>query len=418
MYNIKSYIYSLLYKLSRFLKTDIFYLIKQGGAVEISKIVSLILSFLLSIVLANFLSQEEYGTYKYALSIFAYLSIPTLAYGMTTSLSRSIAQNKQPAVLRYITVQLKWSFLSFLASIGLSVYYLIQQNFTLSIVFIASSLLLPVMEIANIYTAIWQGRKDFVSLSKINIVSKTISTIALALAAILSKNALLMILVYLIIFSSIRFYFLVYTLKKHKISISKTVKDEEGISYGKHLSFISILEIISSHIDKILTFHILGPAQLAVYAFAIAIPEQIKSVLKPLDTLAYPKFVERDEEEIKKSLPRKFAQLFALSVIIIAAYWIAAPFIYKIFFPQYTQSIFYSQIFAISMINLTLFPSGTFLRAKKKIKKQYIAGIINPLFNIAITTALIINYGIMGIIIARIITRISSSLFNTYLIYK
>ncbi len=414
----KKNIYNIIKKLNKILKTDVFYLIKQGGAVEISKIISLILSFLLSVVLANFLSQEDYGIYKYALSIFAYLSIPTLAYGMSSSLSRSIAQGKKPAILKYVTIQLKWSFLSFIASIGLSVYYLVQQNTTLSIVFLASSLLLPVMEIANIYTAIWQGRKDFISLSKINITSKLITTLALVLAAILSKSALLMILVYLIVFSSIRFYFFVYTLKKHKISISETIQDKEGISYGKHLTFISILEIISSHIDKILTFHILGPAQLAVYAFAIAIPEQIKSMLNPLDTLAYPKFVERDEEEIKKSLPRKFIQLFALSIIIIALYWIVAPFIYKIFFPQYTQSIFYSQVFAISMINLTLFPSGTFLKAKKKIKKQYIAGIVNPIFNIAITTILIINYGIMGIVIARIITRISSSLLNTYLVYK
>jgi O-antigen/teichoic acid export membrane protein len=132
------------------------------------------------------------------------------------------------------------------------------------------------------------------------------------------------------------------TIKKLKPN-SKT---ELGtISYGKHLSLMGVIGLVAGQIDKILIFHFLGAAELAIYSIAIAPPEQIKALLKNIKNLALPKFSEKSISEIKKTIYQKMAKLFLILIFIVGIYWFIAPYIFKMFFPQYLESLFYSQIF-------------------------------------------------------------------------
>ena len=195
-------------------------------------------------------------------------------------------------------------------------------------------------------------------------------------------------------------------------------EDPKAIPYGKHLSLMKVINTIASYIDRLFVFHFLGAVPLAVYAFAIAMPEQIKGAFSLLDTLAFPKFIGRNSEEIKASFKKKALRLFLLGGVVIGAYILAAPFIFKTFFPRYEEAVFYSQLFALSMLNLALFPATTALRAKKNVKGLYISNFVTPIFQIITMLVFILWQGLLGLIIARIISRFFGSFLDTYLFFR
>ena len=156
---------------------------------------------------------------------------------------------------------------------------------------------------------------------------------------------------------------------------------------------------------------------MAVYNFAIAIPDQTKGPLKGLGKLIFPKFVEREDKEIRSGMNRKFLMLFIGSVIITLVYIMVAPYIFQIFFPKYMASVLYSQIFALSLVSMTSNPAGVYLAAKKKIREQYISNVFVSILQIIAVSVSIIYWGLLGLVIARVFVRLATSITNVALYY-
>lgn len=105
-------------------------------------------------------------------------------------------------------------------------------------------------------------------------------------------------------------------------------------------------------------------------------------------------------------------------VIIVITYFITAPYIYTVFFPQYTESIFYSQIFALTLL---FFPQkfiGTVFQAHAHTKALYISSTIVPIVRIILMLALIPPFGIMGALVAEICARAFNLLLVSFLFVR
>ena len=79
----------------KYIKTDMVYLARSGFWLLFGQGTTLLSVLALSIVFANFLPKETYGTYKYILSLTGIFSIFTLP-GMTTALIRATARGPNP----------------------------------------------------------------------------------------------------------------------------------------------------------------------------------------------------------------------------------------------------------------------------------------------------------------------------------
>ncbi len=178
---------------------------------------------------------------------------------------------------------------------------------------------------------------------------------------------------------------------------------------------MGVLNGIAGNIDKVLLFHFVGPVQLAIYSFAIAIPDQTKGPLKMLNTMLQAKFVNRSDEEIHAGMKNKMLWLAISSVAFIIAYILIAPYFYAFFFPNYTESVLYSQIYVLSSLGLIFSPAASYLAAKKKVKEQYISKIAATTLQITALLIGVIFWGLLGLIIARVATRLTSSTLNRYL---
>jgi O-antigen/teichoic acid export membrane protein len=181
---------------------------------------------------------------------------------------------------------------------------------------------------------------------------------------------------------------------------------------------MNVISAIAGQIDQILLFTIIGPAQLAIYSFAILGPEKIKEILKLLNTLALPKFSAKEKELLKPAIMPKFWLLMILSVVIIILYIIMAPFLYQLFFPKYMASVPYSRFLSLTIIGFPVSFLFTYFQAKTMTKHLYIIRTAQPIIQIILMVLLVKPYGIWGIIGAIIGTTFLSLVLHLILLKK
>jgi len=390
------------------------YFSRGGFWLTAGQMFSSLSAFLLSIAFANLLPKETYGTYKYVLSIASILSIPTLS-GMTTSLAQAIASGSDGSFIPAVKARIKWGLLGALASLILASYYFYQADTTLTISFLMAAVFLPFMDSFNSYEAILVGKKLFKTSTKYNIIMKAAATIGMISTLYLTKNIFLIIFSYFILYTVLRFIFLQITIYKIELNHQQ---DPKTISYGKHLSLMNVISTAASQLDKILIFNYLGAIELGIYSFAIAMPEQIKGLLNNIQTLALPKFTQSTHRENRKTILIKMLKFSVIVFPVVIIYIITAPYIFKLFFPQYLDAVFYSQIFSLSLLTI---PAGlpiTFLQSQANTKKLWQLNLITPITQIIVMFIGVYFYGLMGVIMARVISRIINFILFVKMVEK
>jgi O-antigen/teichoic acid export membrane protein len=409
MENIKNKFIALLRWSEKYTKTDMVYLAKGGFWATTSQICVSLMTFLLAIAFAHYVSKEAYGEYKYVLSVASILGAFTLS-GLGTAVLQSVSRGYEGTLRYAFWKNIRWSTLFFLGATTTALYYLAHGNASLGISMLLVGCLWPFFTSTNLYSNYLIAKKDFKRSSiYFFIIGNLFPSLCLFATMLITSSVAYLIAVYTVSNTIIGAILYIRILKIYKPN--KEV-DPEMLGYGKHLSLINILIIVGSNIDQILAFHYIGAVELAIYNFAIAIPDQIKGPMKNLTGLIFPKFTERSDTEIRSGMKNKFLYLFIGSAVLIIVYILVSPYIFHIFFPKYTDSIFYSQIFSLSLLWMSSIPAETYLSAKKKIKELYLSNILIFILQIILMSFGVIFLGLLGLVLARVITRLSTSAVN------
>ena len=401
-------------KISSFLGIDLSYILKGGSFLTLGNFFSVAANFTLAFFFARLLPKEIYGTYSYILAWISVLGIFALP-GMDKALIQSVGNGFESSLVLGLKKKIQYGFLGTLAALILGAYYSYNGNQILAWAFFVGAVFIPFVNSFQIYNAFLLGKKYFKIQTLYLILSQLLIALTLITAIFLTQNIVYLVGIYLLanlIPSSIFFL-------RTRLLAKLTGPEDPGItSFAKHLSLINVVSTISSYLDQFLAFHFLGPANLATYTFAIAPPEQIKGLFQSIPDLALPKFSERSEEELKKTIKRKSIILFVFAILVVGIYILLAPWFYKIFFPRYLDSVFLSQIFALSMLNTPATFIIPALTAHKKIKKLYWFNTTSPVFQILIMAILTPLYGLFGLILARVIARTFTTVVSLFIYYK
>ena len=420
----KNKILQLVYKLQRYLKIDLFYLIKGEFYLIIGRVVNIVIAFVVVLAWANWIDKDVYGNYQYILSFIGIISMFSLLE-MGTAVTQAVARGFEGSFIRSFKTKLKWGLLGSLSALIIAGYYFFQGNINLSLVFLVVALFLPLFNAPLTYVGFLTGRKLFNIKVKYEAITQVIAGMIMLSTLFLIKSFLadrsifiilpLIIGVYFLSRTLLRFFFFMRT--KARFS-PNSQEDPKTISYGKKLSFSGIIDTLTSALDKILLFHYLGAVELAIYSFAFLLPNQINLLLKQISVLALPKFSFRAKEEIRATLFRKMFYLTLVVSVLVIIYIGLAPFIFEIFFPKYLASVFYSQVIALSIIPLPFSMGGAVFAAKMMTKQIYQLRIIVPLVRAASFFIFIPLYGIWGAVIGVLITRIFSTFLVVFLFKK
>jgi len=398
----KSIIKNFLEKTQKIAGTDIIYIAKYGSYLTIGNLISLVASFLLSIALARLLPKEVYGDYRYVLSIFELLAIFSLQ-GINGAIVQGVARGFEGTVKDGLKTKLRWSLLGSLASIIIGTYFWLKGNTDFTISFLIVAAFLPLMKGSEIYQSLLDGKKLFNRRVRYSIIIQIFYIFTFLLILLLTKSLVIIIFAYFFSVTLIRTYFLIKSFKKF---LQNNSSDPEIIKYGKNVSLIGVIGLISQQIDKILLFHFVGPVKLAIYSFATLPIDHLRSPLQSIQEIALPKLATRSVEEIKKTLPKKLLKASLLILLAIISYILFVPYVYKIFFPQYLDAVSYSRLFCLDLLVFPISMMMLALYAKMKTKELYRVNVLNSIIEIVLITILTPLYGIVGVIAARLISRI------------
>ena len=112
------------------------------------------------------------------------------------------------------------------------------------------------------------------------------------------------------------------------------------------------------------------------------------------------------KEKIKQTLPKKLLLATFLVALTILIYIIIAPYLYKIFFPQYAESVFYSRLFSLSLLVFPITMIRVSLQSQMLTKELYKISIISPIILIVLLFILTPLYGILGVVVARLLSNV------------
>ena len=414
---INNQISSIANRFEPYIKTDLGYVLRGGAWISAVNIFGSIISFVLFIFIARYVSKEVYGIYKYIISIVSIAGAFSLT-GINLAVTRSVAQGIRGIFKNSILLQLRWVWLQILVTLGIGGYYFLKGNNTYAIAFGILSVLAPVALIANTYRSFLSGEKKFKTLSIYNFISSLLYFVVMALFFVFLSDSFIWLLVGFYGIGAITNTIWSIVVFRRDKKFEQKKLSQEDISYAKHLSVINVLGSVTTYVDSIVLYYFLGPTSLATYSFAVSVPERIKGLFNFIPSLAFPKITERYQRGEKVAVARKVFQLIVLGLIISFIYSIIAPFVFNWLFPQYADAIPYSQIYSISLIALALHISTTVLSAQNNKKGLYFTNTVNSIIQSALMIIGILFGGIWGAIVARLIGQTLLIISTTYFAEK
>lgn len=396
---LKTHTTNILNWAEKHMKTDVRYLAKGSFWLLSSQAVNFILTFILLWVFANLLPKEIYGQYRFFITIVSLLGLAALP-GMTTAMVQAVAQGKLGVYKPIVNTRIRWGFWGSFGGLIGAIYYYLQEDITMSLLFLLVAIFVPFINSYVSYDAYLNGIKDFRLMAILHTIQRIFVVLILVIAITLTKNIFIILTTYLLSMTLSFKLAEYYTLKTHP---PNNTTDPSAITYGKHLSLMSLMRAGANYADKIALWYLAGPLQLAQYVIAVAIPQELTAALGQISRLALPKMSNRHKSELRQSLLRKVAIYFFAIIPIIVLYIISAPLIFSLFLPQYIDSVFFSQLASLLIISAPVLLLTQYFYAIKHTKALYIMNTAEPLALIILYLILIPLYGVIGVIIASLI---------------
>ena len=380
----------------------------------VAQIVSIIGGLATSVLFARYLDSNNYGVYRYLVGLAALFSAFSL-----TGLGQSILQATAKKYYSFYRETLKTNFIYSLGitAAGLigGLYYTLNENVTLAAGCILIAFLQPLVTTFGNTVAYLQGTQHYKESTLAQSLKTAIVTLSAIFSILLTDNVLILFGIFLV--SQLLTNYVTHTLykpKKESENLPKAVL-ESYKSYARHTSGRNIIAGIANKADTIILFTQLGATDLALYTISMIIPEQIKGSFKNLSNLILPKYARAENTDIiHRSLPTRSVQLFFLFSVVSLVYIVLSPYIYTLLFPQYETAATLSQYIALSFpASAAILPLGL-LQVQRKEKALHQFNIQSSAVLLILTLILIPKYGVLGAVIARILSRYSNLLLSFY----
>lgn len=390
----------LIERLERFSRTDVRYLLHGGTWLTVSNVVASATAFVSSIAFAYFVPQHTFGVYQYVLAMFGLFAIATFPK-VNEAMVRAIARGFEGEFLKTIRVRMRWGLIGSAVGLAVSGYYFWQGNSDLGWAFLIVGLFVCFADPLGVFGDYLKAKRLFKEASIIRACTR-ITTLALMVGVIwYTQDLIYMVLAYFVIYATLRGISHLIVVRWHP---PNTAQDADTIRYGKSLSLLAAFKAGVAQLDKILVFQYLGPLELAVYFFATAPVDQLRSVFAALVDLAMPKFSKAEGGTLRATLlPKVIRFEFLVLVPMVLGYIYFIPYVFPLVFPAYAEHVFYTQLYALSLLFFPISLFSTALVAQKKEGALWVSRVLIPLIRLGILIPAVYIGGLTGIIIGILI---------------
>ncbi|PIT93334.1 MAG: hypothetical protein COU06_00450 [Candidatus Harrisonbacteria bacterium CG10_big_fil_rev_8_21_14_0_10_38_8] len=403
-------------KSEKYAKTDMVYLVGQSFWLFVGQGIIFLSSLILAWVFANYIDPSDYGLYKYVISIATLAALTSLT-GFGVSIAKAVTKNYAVHLSRLLKIRFRFGYIGVGLLIIIAIGYYLRDNSLLATLILLAAIWVPFYEPFADYQFLLQGKKDFRLQACLRIFQRLILSVSVIAVILFFKNILVITFFYFGILTLSQYLAYRYSIYKYPTFDDKDTPYKEIISYGKHVSFQNIFLTGVNHIDKILMFKFLGPAQLAVYYFAIAIPNEIQGILGNINSVTFPKLVDKDTMEFKWALMKKILVFTLILAIPVVLYVLLAPFLFKFFFPVYLDSIFISQLYIGTILFIPIGLLWHYFYATENRKALWLGTVIGPTVFILGILVLVPFFGLVGAVFATYVRSIVDALMGIYFFF-
>lgn len=402
MVSLKEKVLRLLKWSEQYTKTDMAYFASGGFWLGLGQSFASVSGLIVTIVFANLLPPETFGTYKFILAVGAIIAIPTLS-GLNTALIRAIAQGRLGTLQATTRVKLRWGFIAFVFGICIAAYYFVNGDIVLARAIMIAAAFVPIMELGGLYSSVLLGKKAFEKSAWYDAALHGGTLVTLILVVLLTDNLSAILLAYFGSWTLGRLIAL-----KRVITIysnEDTSVSHESIALGKHLSIIGVINNIASNIDRIVLFQLLGPVSVAVYSVAISPVQRITGFVQLIKPLSIPRLAEQANHMTLKDYWRRLLYLEGALGGMCFVYIIAAPIFFALLFPDYPNAVIYSQVLALGMFGAATAFNSSVMIAMDARKQLYIQSSVGNSAQVILTFAGVYIFGVWGLVGAFLATR-------------
>lgn len=393
---------------------DANYFLKGGFWLSLTQIIVIAAGVVTTALFAHYLSENDYGIYRYLIGIAAILSSFSL-----TGLGEAILQTAAKKYYNFYQETLKINFLycssiTVVSIIG-GIYYLYNENITLAIGCLLISFLQPFISSLQFIPVYLHGDGRYRE-ATINQLTKTVIVSTASIIVLFQTNDLILLFTTYLA-AQVLSNVLSYALYRKRASVETPYEIKKTyLRYAKHTSLRNAISLIANRIDTIIIFSSLGATQLAMYTIAIIVPEQLKGSMKNLTALLIPKYSIGNKQFSPGYIVKRSIQLFLLLSLITTIYIILAPYLYQVIFPKYTESVIYSQIFALGFPSLIFYIPYSILKVRLEENVLYKITLSSSIIQATLMLAMTIPFGIMGTVLSSVIYRyvLASIVYVTY----
>lgn len=367
---------------------------RNGIWLAAEKIILLGKGVLLAYFLANWLNQDVYGTYQYVLACLGALSALLLP-GMGVAVVQAIARNKGGTFVTALRKVFQLALWGAIILVLIGCYYLFIDSRVVAYLFFTLAAVFPGYSIMNFWRYYYTGYSLFGDLVRVSIILELLSFGFMILALVFFRN--LEGLVVLGIIAPIPFsLFVVWRLFQTSRNLPS---DDDAIVFGRRISYALSLSAIATYGDKLILGSLLGFVEVAIYAVAMIVPEQAKSIVASFMIPLLPKYsASVSSQELKKHLIISTFSSIGIAVVL----YFLMPIVFSILFPKYLIGIKYAQWLLLVLCLLPATLLETYFRSQKDDVTVMKATVAGSLSSIALVASLVPFFGIMGAVGAKI----------------
>lgn len=395
--------------LEGYARTDLRYIIRGGTWLTISNVVSSITAFLSSIAFAYFVPQDTFGIYQYILTVVGLLTIVTMPR-INDAVSRAVSRGKEGEFRHGLHSRLRWGILASIGALAIAAYYAIKGNAMFATAFVVVAAFVWFFDALGLFIAYLKAKRLFREAVSYKVVGRVVTLGVTVLVIWQTQNLLAIVITYFVTLTVVRTVSHYLVVLRHPPNAEY---EPDTLRYGKSLSLLATFKTGVAQLDKILVYHYLGPVELAIYFFATAPVDQVRSAFAALSDLASPKFSQADGSVLRSTLLPKLLR-FELVVLIpvVVAYIVVIPYLFPLVFPAYGDYVLYTQIYAFSLLFFPATLLSTALVAQKRERALWVSRILMPLVRLCILIVAVQGWGLIGMTVGVVLVNASDLLIN------
>ena len=311
-------------------------------------IIVAITALITNVILARFLSVDDYGNYKLAFSVIEVLALFSLT-GLNTGVIKATAKNYPYFFKRAIRLSFLGSLLASIILLILS--FTMYSHSVIKHILLYATALVPFIFAFNTWQSYYVGRKEFGSFFWITIPISIIEICIIWTIISLTKNIVTIATAVLIYTAATNLIISSNLLKKVSKSEIDRNKEKEFTIYGFKMSAMGIFGVLSANIEKIILAAVASPSAVALYSVAWMMPKALREGLRNILNVPSMKFASMNEKDNRLVLRKNLGYLLLISICLFLIAYFTLPFVIKLFFgTKYINSIFYSQLLLLTIV--------------------------------------------------------------------